>query len=250
MEGLGQDLVAMCVNDLACTGARPLVFLDYLAVGRLDPGEAEVLVRSIAEACAAVGCALAGGRDGRDAGALRARPLRPGRLRLRGRRAVRRCSAPTACARATRSSGCRPRGSTRTATRWCGRWSTPARSRPTPICCWRRPGSTSTRSRRSGGRWTCARRPTSRAAGCPRTCRGRCRGASAPSSTAGSWEPGPAIAAVVGDRAGGQEEAWSTFNMGLGMCVVVAERRGAALAVLPEARVVGRVAGPAGVRNG
>jgi phosphoribosylformylglycinamidine cyclo-ligase len=59
--GLGQDLVAMCVNDMACTGAQPLVFLDYLAVGRLDPGEAEVLVRSIADACAAVGCALAGG---------------------------------------------------------------------------------------------------------------------------------------------------------------------------------------------
>ena len=61
LEGLGQDLVAMCVNDLACTGARPLVFLDYLAVGRLDPVEGAALVRSIAEACTAVGCALAGG---------------------------------------------------------------------------------------------------------------------------------------------------------------------------------------------
>jgi phosphoribosylformylglycinamidine cyclo-ligase len=61
IEGLGQDLVAMCVNDLVCTGARPLVFLDYLAVGRLDPGEAGVLVRSIADACALAGCALAGG---------------------------------------------------------------------------------------------------------------------------------------------------------------------------------------------
>ena len=61
LEGLGQDLVAMCVNDLACTGARPLVFLDYLAVGRLDPDEAGVLVRAIAAACEAVGCRLAGG---------------------------------------------------------------------------------------------------------------------------------------------------------------------------------------------
>ena len=59
--GPGQDLVAMCVNDMACTGAQPLVFLDYLAVGRLDPGETQVLVRSIADACAVVGCALAGG---------------------------------------------------------------------------------------------------------------------------------------------------------------------------------------------
>ena len=61
IEGLGQDLVAMCVNDLACTGARPLAFLDYLAVGRLDPGAAATLVRSIAAACEAAGCALAGG---------------------------------------------------------------------------------------------------------------------------------------------------------------------------------------------
>ena len=61
LEGLGQDLVAMCVNDLACTGAQPLVFLDYLAVGRLDPDEGGALVRAIAAACEAVGCRLAGG---------------------------------------------------------------------------------------------------------------------------------------------------------------------------------------------
>jgi phosphoribosylformylglycinamidine cyclo-ligase len=60
-EGLGQDLVAMCVNDLVCTGARPLIFLDYLAVGTLEPQLASGLVRSIATACQAVGCALVGG---------------------------------------------------------------------------------------------------------------------------------------------------------------------------------------------
>ena len=59
--GLGQDLVAMCVNDLVCSGARPLVFLDYLAVGRLDTDQAAELVRSVSDACRAVGCALAGG---------------------------------------------------------------------------------------------------------------------------------------------------------------------------------------------
>ncbi len=59
--GLGQDLVAMCVNDLVCTGARPLFFLDYLAVGKLDPAEAGEIVTSIAEACAAASCALLGG---------------------------------------------------------------------------------------------------------------------------------------------------------------------------------------------
>jgi phosphoribosylformylglycinamidine cyclo-ligase len=61
LDGLGQDLVAMCVNDLVCTGARPLVFLDYLAVGTLDPAVATALVRGIAAACERAGCALAGG---------------------------------------------------------------------------------------------------------------------------------------------------------------------------------------------
>jgi phosphoribosylformylglycinamidine cyclo-ligase len=61
VDGLGQDLVAMSVNDLACTGARPLLFLDYLAVGKLDPDMAGTLVESIARACAACGCALVGG---------------------------------------------------------------------------------------------------------------------------------------------------------------------------------------------
>lgn len=61
LDGLGQDLVAMCVNDLVCCGARPLGFLDYLAVGRLDPDEAAGLVGSIAAACAASGLVLLGG---------------------------------------------------------------------------------------------------------------------------------------------------------------------------------------------
>lgn len=61
LEGLGQDLVAMSVNDLVCSGAQPLGFLDYLAVGRLDPAEARLLVQSVALACTAAGCVLLGG---------------------------------------------------------------------------------------------------------------------------------------------------------------------------------------------
>jgi phosphoribosylformylglycinamidine cyclo-ligase len=61
IEGLGQDLVAMSVNDLVCTGARPLGFLDYLAVGRLDPDEARTIVASVSAACEAAGCVLLGG---------------------------------------------------------------------------------------------------------------------------------------------------------------------------------------------
>jgi len=61
LEGLGQDLVAMCVNDLVTCGARPLFFLDYLAVDRFDAAEVEALIASIAAACGAVEMALVGG---------------------------------------------------------------------------------------------------------------------------------------------------------------------------------------------
>jgi phosphoribosylformylglycinamidine cyclo-ligase len=60
-EGLGRDLVAMSVNDLVAVGARPLLFLDYLASGRLDPPRLEAVVRGVAAACRDAGCALLGG---------------------------------------------------------------------------------------------------------------------------------------------------------------------------------------------
>ncbi len=58
---VGIDLVAMCVNDLVCVGARPLLFLDYFATGKLDVDRAELVIKGIADACAACGCALLGG---------------------------------------------------------------------------------------------------------------------------------------------------------------------------------------------
>lgn len=61
MEHVGQDLVAMCVNDIACQGAKPLFFLDYLATGKLEPENVAQVVQSIAQACQAVDCALIGG---------------------------------------------------------------------------------------------------------------------------------------------------------------------------------------------
>lgn len=60
-EGIGQDLVAMCVNDLVVQGAEPLFFLDYFATGKLDVAHASKIVNGIAKACQAVGCALIGG---------------------------------------------------------------------------------------------------------------------------------------------------------------------------------------------
>ena len=58
---VGIDLVAMCADDVACTGAEPLFFLDYLATGNLVPEEAAAIVEGIAEGCRRAGCALLGG---------------------------------------------------------------------------------------------------------------------------------------------------------------------------------------------
>jgi phosphoribosylformylglycinamidine cyclo-ligase len=70
LDTIGQDLVAMCVDDLVCHGAHPFFFLDYLAVGRLVPGHVAALVGGIADGCAIAGCALVGGETAEHPGLM------------------------------------------------------------------------------------------------------------------------------------------------------------------------------------
>ncbi len=69
-EGVGHDLVAMCVDDLVVAGARPLAFVDYLAVGALDSERDLAIVESVAAACAMAGIALVGGETAEHPGVM------------------------------------------------------------------------------------------------------------------------------------------------------------------------------------
>lgn len=70
LDGVGHDLVAMVVDDLAAAGAEPLALTDYIAVGRLDPEEVSRIVSSIAAACTEAGVALIGGETAEHPGTM------------------------------------------------------------------------------------------------------------------------------------------------------------------------------------
>ncbi len=70
LDTIGQDLVAMCADDVVCHGAKPMYFLDYVAVGRLRPAAVADLVNGVGAACASIDCALIGGETAEHPGLL------------------------------------------------------------------------------------------------------------------------------------------------------------------------------------
>ena len=247
IEGLGQDLVAMCVNDLACTGARPLAFLDYLAVGRLDPDEAAVLVRSIAGACEAVGCALAGGETAEMPGLYA-----PGHFDLAG----------FACGVVERGEMLGPHR-VREGDVIVGIPSSGVHSN----------GYSLVRALVAAGaldpdpdlllaptRLYVREMERVAAAGVTARSAAHVTGGGIPENLPralpadmhavldpGSWERGAAIDAVLASGRVSDADAWDTFNMGLGFCVVVDPADAdAAIAAIGDGRSVGRVVAGSG----
>jgi len=248
ISGLGQDLVAMSVNDLVCSGATPLFFLDYLAVGRLDPGEATQIVQAVRGACLDSGCVLLGGETaempglyadghfdmaGFAVGAVeRAEMLGPDRV-VDGDVIV-----------GIESSGIHSNGYSLVrklvddgAITADPSLLDPTRLYPEDIHALRSSGvEIHAAAHITGG-------------GLPENLPRAIPDGLRPVLRRGSWPQAPAIAHVLAAGAVDDDSAWDTFNMGLGMCLVMphaaADR---ALSMVRGSHVVGRVEpGPPGL---
>jgi phosphoribosylformylglycinamidine cyclo-ligase len=248
ISGLGQDLVAMSVNDLVCSGATPLFFLDYLAVGRLDPGEATQIVQAVRGACLDSGCVLLGGETaempglyadghfdmaGFAVGAVeRAEMLGPERV-VDGDVIV-----------GIESSGIHSNGYSLVrklvddgAITADPSLLDPTRLYPEDIHALRSSGvEIHAAAHITGG-------------GLPENLPRAIPDGLRPVLRRGSWPQAPAIAHVLAAGAVDDDSAWDTYNMGLGMCLVMphaaADR---ALSMVRGSHVVGRVEpGPPGL---
>ena len=69
-DTIGVDCVAMCANDIICCGAKPLFFLDYIAIGKNEPEKVASIVSGVAEGCVQSGCALIGGETAEHPGIM------------------------------------------------------------------------------------------------------------------------------------------------------------------------------------
>jgi phosphoribosylformylglycinamidine cyclo-ligase len=240
LDGLGQDLVAMCVNDLLCTGGRPLFFLDYLAVGRLDPDEARGLVAGVAAACAEAGCVLLGGETAEMPGLYA-----PGHFDLAGfacgvveREAVwgpERVSAGDAIV-GLRASGLHANGFSLVRALVAEGALDPDPELLTPTRLYTAPLA---RLADAGIEVHAAAHITG--GGLPENLpRALPEGLTA--TLQGGWPLPPALERVLATGRVGEDEARGTFNMGLGMCLVMAADAAAeAVALLGDADVVGHV---------
>ena len=260
-DTIGIDLVAMCADDVVCSGAEPLAFLDYVAVGHVVPEGVAELVGSVAAGCREAGCALVGGETAEHPGLDDRRRVRPVGMLHRRRRAGRTSSTGPRSGPATSSSACRRPGCTPTATRSSGRsspsgsstWPSPTRLRLrrtlgdaeadaviaaapneamatlgevllTPTRIYARAVLAARAAVRAAGTTSTAS-PTSPAAACP----GNVPRA-LPDGLAARLDPSrwtmPSVMRLFGALGGlDDEELRATFNGGLGMVVVLPRRR-------------------------
>jgi len=251
LDGLGQDLVAMCVNDLICAGGRPLGFLDYLAVGKLDTEEARVIVGSIAQACADVDCVLLGGETAELPGLYQ-----PGHFDLAG----------FAVGIVERDQMLGP-GRVRDGDAVIGIPSSGVHSN----------GFSLVRALVADGAVDCPVEvlltPTRLyvrdvlgllEAGVPLHAVAHITGGGLPENLPralpdgleavidpASWQLPQALQAILDSGRVAEADAWNTFNMGIGLCVIApADAAADVLARIPDARVIGGIApGRAGVRR-
>ena len=248
----------MCADDVVCTGAEPLAFLDYVAVGRLDPVGVAELVGGVAAGCREAGCALVGGETAEHPGLMEADAFDLAGCCIGVVERVARDRRLGGARRRRRSSAWPRPGCTPTATRWSGRWSpsgtstSPSRTRrgcagrsatprPTPSCGRapheidgdaRRgaadpdPDLRAGRARRPRGarrrrRTTSTASPTSPAAGCPGNVPRALPAGLGARLDPTRW-PMPSVMRLFGALGGLDDaELRATFNGGLGMVVVV-----------------------------